>query len=85
MTPSNINNSNLNMSNNLSQNQSFNSSRLEDRIIKDDIKQLPIPEKTERQKGNASQTYFKTKNEVLKEPQFDSKYNDYSKLFKWIS
>jgi len=82
VTPSNINNSNLNMSNNLSQNQSFNSSRLEDRIIKDDIKQLPIPEKTERQSRNASQTYFKTKNEVLKEPQFDSKYNDYSQLFK---
>jgi hypothetical protein len=50
-----------------------------------DARQLPVPEKIlEKQNSrNASQTNFnnKTRKEVVKEPQFDSKYNDYSKLF----
>lgn len=80
-TPSHLNTSNLNTSKNVSQIQSVNSSRIEKNSFKEDVKQLPIPEKTERQSRTVSQTNFKTKNEVLKEPQFDSKYNDYSKLF----
>lgn len=50
-----------------------------------DVRHLPVPEKiVEKQNSrNASQTNFnnKTRKEVVKEPQFDSKYNDYSKLF----
>jgi len=44
-------------------------------VIKEDVKQLPIPENTGRQSRNASQSHFKSNKEVLKEPQFDSKYN----------